>query len=532
MPDRSATRLGVLSASLALVSLASPATAFELVQGPILQQPTMEGIHIGVTLDEVGTPTVRYGLAEDSLDGEWTAETAALRHEVALTGLEPGESYFYGIYDGEVLISDVAVLPTAVDADTDFNFIVFGDTRSRADIHQSIVNMMVEEENVRFTVQTGDLVSDGGNLTQWDDYFAIEQPLMQTVPIYPVIGNHDEENGSAENYINLFMNPPDSPDPEHYYAFDYGNVHMVVLDGHVNSWSWVRCLPELGLLTDLCFSPEQDAWLRADLEAAAENPDIDHIALAIHIGPFSSKDGRSGNPTMREYLPYFYEMGVTIIFSGHDHYYEHGETPTGTPYVITGGGGAPLYEISDPSSAPHTVIYNESTEHYILVEVEGTTMYVTSQALDGRVLDTFEVEAVPECASVDDCSELVAPRGCTEWEARCSIGSRCVADCVEPPADPEPDAGTPDVEDMDAQETDVGVLEEVALDAPSPDSSPDLGSPDTPPTPDTPEADPATEEEEESSGGGSGGGCAVAGSAPSPALFFVLLGLALRGRRR
>ena len=109
--------------------------------------------------------------------------------------------------------------------------------------------------------------------------------------------------------------------------------------------------------------------------------------------------------------PLFDEFGVDLVLNGHNHSYERnvpirgfnagtseGTIQTagtngiplaanGTMYVVSGGAGAPLYEL-EPAT-PYTVV-SESTHHYIIIEIEGKTMRYTASRLDGTELDAFE----------------------------------------------------------------------------------------------------------------------------------------------
>ncbi|MGM0576230.1 MAG: metallophosphoesterase [Myxococcota bacterium] len=506
---------------LAALSLASPAGAFEITRGPFLQQPGPDRMMVVWEQDEASGAVIRYG-ETDAYGQELVVDEAATRHEVFVEGLEPGTRYHYGVYEGDEPRSEDASFSTAVDRDTPFRFVVFGDTRNRHDVHASVVDAIRAEEPL-FAIQTGDLVADGEVQEQWDTYFEIEQPLMGQVPVFPVIGNHDEHEGQADLYVEHFALPEDTPGPEHYYSFDYGNVHVLVLDGYVYADPWPVCVQERDLWVDDCFHPAQQEWLEQDIRDAVADPDVDHVFVSIHIGPYSSKDGRSGNSQMRRLLPWLRGMGVTAIFSGHDHYYERGTSGNGIPYMITGGGGAPLYDVSDPNSAPHEVVYNESVENYIVVDVDGDEVSFTARTPEGRLLDEFSVTSGPECETDADCAGAEPPPDC-EPPAFCSLARQCAFDCEMegggrsdiprrelPPTPSEPDATA-----------DAGSVPDATADT-STGPGPDV---DAPPVP---EEEPGQEDP-------SSGGCDASGEGSDwpagPAhVVLGLLGLAVARRR-
>lgn len=431
---------------LAGLLVADAAAAVEVTRGPVLSQPTRDGVTIVFEFDEVAAPTIRWG-AEGALDAGWTSDIEGDDFEVTLTGLPAGAWVDYAIFVGEERITEVARIPTEVGPDDPFRFVVFGDTRSRHDVHARIVEQMAEVEEVRFYVQTGDLVSNGEDFDEWVTYFEIELPMTVKAPIFPTLGNHDEHDGDASLYTAMFANPTNSPQPELFYSYDYANVHLLMVDGHVNAMTWLECFPVRGLLLDDCYTEEQIEWMLADLEAAAQNPDIDHILVFTHVGPYSSKPGRSGSAQMRMLLPEFQRLGVTAIFSGHDHFYERGISGNGIPYAVTGGGGAPLYDIADPSAAPHEVVVARAVEHWMEVDVDGPIMRVRTIAIDGEEIDAFTIDATPECAADADCAGAVPDIPCEGHTATCSIGGRCVSEC---PSEAGDDAGGGDEVGIDA----------------------------------------------------------------------------------
>ena len=375
------------------LAFASPAGAAGLVRGPYLQQLCDRSVIVVFDLDGEHVAEVRYGQGSGDLDQSASAAAAAIHHEIELNGLEAATGYGYGVFvDGEELTADLS-FTTAPDADGSFTFLLYGDTRSGHDEHEDVVGVMTDDDAL-ILVHTGDLVASGDQADQWDTFFSIEQPLIQHMALFPVVGNHDEEDGEALLYEDAFALPGN----ELYYSFDIANAHFVMLDQHVNTV--LACAVD-ELLVDNCLDEEQVAWLEADLAEAKANPDIDLIFVVAHSGPYSSKDGRAGSMHLRVLMPLFAAHGVTAFLSGHDHYYERGLCENGIPYVISGGGGAGLYDIGDPSDDPHTVIFNDSVNHFVVVEVSGTVVRFAAKTLDGVIMDEV----------VFDATDLVPPVG-------------------------------------------------------------------------------------------------------------------------
>jgi hypothetical protein len=79
--------------------------------------------------------------------------------------------------------------------------------------------------------------------------------------------------------------------------------------------------------------------------------------------------------------------GVTAVFSGHDHNYQH-HVHNGIHYIVAGGGGAPLYGVSQNSE---TVVTSTRIENYVRIRVDEGRAHVEAVDIDGNLLDSFEL---------------------------------------------------------------------------------------------------------------------------------------------
>lgn len=413
------------SAALAiLATLGSTAEAAELERGPYLQGVGTDRITVVFDLDEPAAAEVRVRL--DEADVTAVTTEAATHHEVELSGLTANTEYSYAVrVPGGLERYHFRPFWTAPEGDSPFTMMVFGDTRSDDEQHARGVAAMARE-NARLVLHLGDLVADGEEVDQWDVFFDIERPLISRIPIYPLIGNHDEDWDAAANYRGAFALPGD----ELHYSFDYGSAHFVMLDGHVGTEP--VCIEGEELLLN-CFVEEQLQWLEDDLSAACEREETRWIFVSIHEGPYSSDPGRHGSPQMRKLLPLFEQHGVTAIFSGHDHYYERGVSDNGIPYVISAGGGAGLYELGRPCAFPHTVVTNTMQYHYLTLDVDRDAVHLTAKTPDGTVLDETSFTSPKQCSapepppsappeSADDGCSVGAARGASGWLPLLGLG--------------------------------------------------------------------------------------------------------------
>jgi 3',5'-cyclic AMP phosphodiesterase CpdA len=325
---------------------------------------------------------------------------AARRQEVVIDGLRPATRYSYEVtVDGHTEGGELATAPEE-GSQAPFTFVVYGDTRSVLDNHRRVV-ARIRAEVPDFLLGTGDLVDEGGKENQWQQFFEIERELLRDNCLYPAVGNHDRQGRgrTADSWRTYFAVPENSPDPERYYAFTYGNSRVLVLDSNMHSFA----------LTD------QTAWLERQLQAARQDQKIRHIFVVMHHPPFSiSLHG--GHRDLRErWTPLYEKYGVDAVFSGHDHVYSRAENG-GIRYFVSGGGGAPLYPRSPRASSidKKSTKFFERVNHYLRIHVYGDLVEVTAIRADGTQIETtsWGTPPDPEAPAAAD-----APQGAAVAEA-------------------------------------------------------------------------------------------------------------------
>jgi predicted phosphodiesterase len=253
----------------------------------------------------------------------------------------------------------------------DFKFVVYGDTRTRHELHRKIVAAVAKAEP-DFLVHTGDLVSDGRETAQWPTFFEISRDLFSKTVFFPVLGNHERNNKRFYEFFDIT-----TP----YYSFDWGGAHFSLLNSDVGNVAMSSGERER-------FWSEQTRWLDEDL-AKARTADFRFVAM--HHPPFTAvKRRQSVGTPVQSLVPIFQKHGVTAVFTGHDHNYQH-HLSNGVRYIVTGGGGAPLYPVDGPLEGITQKV--ESTEHFVQITVQGATAKIEAIALEGGVIDTIEIAA-------------------------------------------------------------------------------------------------------------------------------------------
>jgi predicted MPP superfamily phosphohydrolase len=336
-----------------------PTADVALVRGPYLQSVTTDTIIVVWETDTPSHGEVVYGKTEPY--ARVVDPAVGARHAVTLASLAPYTVYHYRVEsDGAPLSEDAAFRTAAGPDQAGFTFVVFGDTRMQHQIHRAVVARILALAP-DFVLHTGDLVTYGYSASEWEIFFEIERELMARVPLFPVPGNHE---GNTPHYLDLFYLPGN----ERWYTFDYGNARFV-------------CLQVDGV-ADFAPGSEQYAWLEETL-ATNTQP---WLFVTFHVPPYSSLREDAEEIAVREVLaPLFEQHGVDVVFNGHHHNYQR-STVNGVTYIVTGGGGAPIYEIVRADD--HLLAYRNAY-HVLHVTVAGDTLTGVGVTPEGEPFDRF-----------------------------------------------------------------------------------------------------------------------------------------------
>ena len=394
------------SAPAALVDVGA-ASGVRIVRGPYLSAPTeaLDGNMVQLNWQTDLPATARISLERVGTDAPAQRPARVIRidepttsHRAALSGLNEGWSYRYRIDadggEGDVATAGPHVFQMVASRSQPFRFAVYGDMRYPGHAaHRTIVDALVREAPA-LIVNTGDLTDVGSEESNWQKYFEITAPMGAIAPVVPALGNHDADRRGVGALLTWSLFGVPAKGPPGWTSLDLGGVHFVILS------------------TNEMRDPAQVAWLRDDLARARR-----HHARAIfafcHEGPWAH-GVHGGAPEMaRDYAPLLAAAHVDVLFSGHDHIYERGvgTTPAGNlTYVVTGGGGAPLYSPSCRAASgpppnvprpvqpcPDSVAVLTNTYHYIMVEV----------GVDGVTLCPRH----PDGSPVEACVRLPSQRG-------------------------------------------------------------------------------------------------------------------------
>jgi phosphatidylserine/phosphatidylglycerophosphate/cardiolipin synthase-like enzyme len=395
----SATSTGV---SVTVGAAAGPVTR---IRGPYLQQPTDHSVVVVWATREPGPAQVRYGAAATSTRIAVPATSRLIpatvtgfafdyyQHTATLAGLAADTAYGY-----QPLLSDTPVTPESTfktaprNGSGAISFVALGDSGTGSP-EQRQISDLIGRDSFDFALHVGDIVygsTDGtgdASYTTYQSYLFDIDSWLPSHAFVPVEGNHDSRpsNGNGLAYLDLFELPRNGANaafPDHaerYYSFDYGPVHFVALDTEFT-------------FLDPARQAEQLRWLAADLASTTQPWKI----AFLHRAPYSSGGEHGSSPDVRAaFGPLFERYGVDLVLAGHEHTYERTvpirestvTTDTFVTYVVTGGGGAPLY----PSGTSAWTAFSASRNEYVKVAVDACTLTINAIGLDGAAFDTTSV---------------------------------------------------------------------------------------------------------------------------------------------
>ena len=391
--------------SFTTAGAAPPPSSATVVRQPYLQQVTATAATVVWATREAGNAQVRI----TAPSGATTTATAVstlvpatatglasdyYQHVVRLQNLSPSTTYQYDILlDAGDLNPGVDTIRTApTPGSGTVSFVAFGDSGTGSAQQQQIAAML-SGENFDFAVHGGDVAYGdptgvgGATYRTMDDwFFGMYAGWLRSRPMFPSIGNHDSRasNGDGRPYLDLFVLPEDGrsttyPDhAERFYSFDYGPVHVVVLDTELAFQDPARRAAQL-------------SWLDADLASTTQPWKV----AVFHRSPYSAGGEHGSDLTVRDaFGPVLDRFGVQLVISAHEHDYERtvpmrGGVPAtgGTTYIVTGGGGAPLY----PAGTASWTAFSASVHHYLRGTATSCTLRVTAVSISGGALDDVEL---------------------------------------------------------------------------------------------------------------------------------------------
>lgn len=203
----------------------------------------------------------------------------------------------------------------------DFTFAVLGDSRDNDEVFQKILSL-AQSIKPLFILHAGDL-AQAGCQPDIDHFLQILRNQKLEIPLFVVPGNHeichdDKGTHGRKDYFQQTIGPLS-------YVLDLPplGVKIVVLDN-----------------SDYVLTVKQLRYLQQELSGGRS---LNFVAM--HIPPQTARWGKVHTFTKgaQEMLTILTERNVTGAFFGHIHLFDEDRLGD-TRMIITGGGGAPLYD--------------------------------------------------------------------------------------------------------------------------------------------------------------------------------------------
>ena len=236
---------------LAFVYLSTGVIAQAITIQPYLQDVTPHSIYILWETESGDESIVEWGLTDtlgnQSIGTAYNSDGTAMVHEVYIENLERFTQYYYRVKTGSTLSDIYSFKTPPFSSDHEpFRMVAMSDmqrdgafpNKFQEIIEDGVIAYLDEEfggalvDNLALVMIPGDLVSNGNDFNSWKNtFFNPAEKLFSQVPVYPVLGNH--ENNSS--YYFTYFKMPDNGTPgfeEHWWYKDYGNVRIIGLNSN------------------------------------------------------------------------------------------------------------------------------------------------------------------------------------------------------------------------------------------------------------------------------------------------------------
>ncbi len=288
------------------------------------------------------------------------------------------------------------------------------------DMMRDVIYRDAKKYDVDFVLNTGDITqSDGRRPKHWIHFLKknkFDHPLLDEIPYLPTIGNHDRVNDTTyglPNYEAVFGYPQ-------FYTVEFENAVLIVLDSDaiIDQYGEIEPDKQEIMFREWFVSGDNSSnpsWLEEQLENFSNKKykiiSMHHPPLTYgwhHKGWYKKSNGKNLVQKRRDLLNLLAENNVQVIFSGHEHIYQHNilkiedenqskENPAEDLIIhniISSSGGVPLREKSSAgkqerfqqnyvSEGLNVVnLEYEKVFHYCLVSFDET----------GMKIDTYGVE--------------------------------------------------------------------------------------------------------------------------------------------
>ena len=338
-----------------VLAAACPAgtTAAALVRGPYVQMGhyTNQATIVWRT-DSSSDSAVDYGLTTSY--GQTATGPSGWQHEVTLTGLIPGTTYYYRVRSGGATLAS-ASFRSGKSPGTPFRIGLFSDAHYGAN---PAIGTLLAQAAPDLLLAVGDVSDDGLYADLDTNIFGPLGQVLSAAPLYWTPGNHDVRDDFAVCREAFVL-----PGNELSYWFEYADAQIVSLNA--------EGLPGTG-------------WLANALAASSKPWKI----VFFHEPAYSPDGGHGEEETIRDqYVPILEQHGVDLVVSGHNHFYWRSAPIDGVQYLITGPTGSRTREAGNTPCYSQWVVNGSEAQTFILLDIAGTRLRVQTFDAAGNLRD-------------------------------------------------------------------------------------------------------------------------------------------------
>lgn len=316
--------------------------------------------------------TLSWGTDETySLGSATTTEysSSSHQHKHTITGLTPGTLYYYKVSFGNTeLTGSFRAAPD--DSAEKVSIYAWGDTRDDQ-FDPNLINTQICKEFTEnpeyqtLIIHAGDWVKRDQDENWANEFFnrtGAEGNLKMhaSLPQMGARGNHEDE---AVYYRKYF--PYNYESGGCYYSYDYGPLHIAVVDQYV----------------DYSIGSPQLTWLENDLSSTDRKFKI----ILLHEPGWSAAGAHSDEiPVRTNIQPLAIQHHVSMVIGGHNHFYARGVVDN-IVHLTLGGGGAS----SKTPSARENIITYVGGLSYMRFDIDGNTLNAYAMDPSGAILDSY-----------------------------------------------------------------------------------------------------------------------------------------------
>ncbi|MEI6950130.1 metallophosphoesterase [Paraflavisolibacter sp. H34] len=413
----------------------------ELIRGPYLQAGSATAMTLRWRTDILTDSKVEVGASPDAYTLSASDPERTTEHILRISGLEPDTKYYYRIGTSTYILQGDSThfFRTAPPANTNRNIriAVFGDCGKNGRGYQTGTLRTyldyVGDNPAELLLIPGDLAyMDGKDVEFQQFFFNVYSPnILRNHVLFPAPGNHDyHTTTNMQRTAPYFRNMTVPMQGEsggipskakNYYAFDWGNMHVLCLDSYGMERDSTYLYDTLG---------QQATWMKKDLAANTR----EWLVVMLHHPPYSKghHDSDVEGPMKRiraRLVPIWERYGVDLVIGSHSHNYErsylmnghygpeasfsaalhaksnssgrYNGSPNSCPYITSAGldnDKGIVYVVSGSAGAysevskgfPHKALpYAFDDGGSLFLEVEGNRLDGKFLRMDGTVADRF-----------------------------------------------------------------------------------------------------------------------------------------------